>query len=49
MAEPLTLLGAEQKEADAPWRLWWLAILALSLILWSGVGFAAAALFRYFG
>lgn len=49
MAEPLTLLGVEQKEADAPWRLWWLVILVLSLVLWSGVGLAAAALLHYFG
>ena len=48
MAEPLTLFGAKEKETDAPWRLWWLVVFAMSLGLWVTVGLAAAALFQHF-
>jgi hypothetical protein len=35
-AEPATLAAvAEQNEVPAPWRWWWLAILAVSLTGWA--------------
>jgi hypothetical protein len=49
MAEPLTLLGVERKEAAAPARLWWLLVLVSSVLLWAGIGVAVAAVLHYLG